>query len=61
MGLSLTRFCKSGHRGLPSISMVDPNTYLPAAYYVTKIYVFRDHIYNPEIKLHAVLMMITEI
>jgi hypothetical protein len=31
--------------------------YLPAAYQVSKVYVFRDHIYDPEIKLHAVLMM----
>jgi len=39
--------------------------YLPAKYQVSKLYVFRDHIYDPEIKLHAVLMMmmmmITEI
>jgi len=37
--------------------------YLPATYQVSKTYVFRDHIYDPEIKLHDVLMMmmITEI
>ena len=32
--------------------------YLPASYQVSKIYVFRDHIYDPEIELRAVLIMV---
>jgi len=60
-GSFLSMFLQEWPQGI-TVDQCGGSKYLLAAYQVTKIYVFRDHIIYPEIKLHTVLtMMITEI